>query len=265
MVVTAFSSTLSTYFTKHFACSQSGGCFIFLDFNEHPEGAIKKIQLKYILLCISSAKVKKKWEYNKGVTDYQWQSKTFRPRQGAMESISLFVAAFRLNDMNACLSSRNQKEGLNSDTGWKTDLIQEEKDKPLMTGLLLQLCSKICPAHVWPPRASRIRISWRLQTNYRCSSDSGEAEVIRIDACVLLEEEMTSIWLNLILAGVPTGGRGWVLHRRRSAEVGVSNWSVGFTPSPTLSPPTCRCSPTLTDPLALSQPSQGSAPRQTRQ
>lgn len=93
--------------------------------------------------------------------------------------------------MNACLSSRNQKEGLNSDTRWKTDLIQAEKDKPLVTELLLQLCSKICPAHVWPPRASCIRISWRLQTNYRCSSDSGEAEVIRIDACIVLEEYMT--------------------------------------------------------------------------
>lgn len=143
-----------------------------------------------------------------------------------------------------------QKERLTLDTGWKTDLIQEEKDKPLLTGLLLQLCSKICPAHVWPHWASRIQISWWLLTNYRCSSDSGEAEVIRIDACIVLEEEMTSIWLNPIQAGVPTGGRGRgrVLHRRVSAEVGGSNWSVGFTPSsPTLSPhPAVALPPSLT-------------------
>lgn len=112
-----------------------------------------KIQLKYILLCISSAKVKKKDNITT-VTDYQWQSKPFRPRKGPMESISLNFAVFRFNDMNACFSSRNQKEGLNSDTRWKTDLIQEEKDKPLVTGLLLQLCSKICPAHFLGPHAS---------------------------------------------------------------------------------------------------------------
>lgn len=129
MVVTAFSSTLGTYFMKHFACSWSGGLYISGFF-------WIKIQLKYILLYISSAKVKKR-EYNDGVTDYQWQSKTFRPRKGPMESISLNVGVFKFSDMNTCLSSRNQKEGLNSDTRWKTDLIQEEKDKPLLTGLLL--------------------------------------------------------------------------------------------------------------------------------
>lgn len=172
-----------------------------------------------------------------------------------MESISLNVAVFRFNDMNACLSSTNQKEGLNSDIRWKTDLIQTEKDKPLVTGLLLQLCSNICPAHDWLPQASCIRISWQLQTNYRCSSDSGEAEVIRIDACIVLVEEVTNIWLNAIQAGVPTGVRGRVMHRRVPAEVGGSNWYVEFTSSsPTLSPSSCRCSSTLTDPLALSQP-----------
>lgn len=53
--------TLSTYFMKHFMCSWSGGLFHIFGFWWTSLGINKvKIQLKYILLCISSAKVKKR-------------------------------------------------------------------------------------------------------------------------------------------------------------------------------------------------------------
>lgn len=74
--------------------------------------------------------------------------------------------------------------------GWN----KEEQSAPHWTvtaGLV-----RICPAHVGPVRASRIWTSWKLQTNCRCSSGSGEAEVIRNDACVVLAGEMTRIWLS---------------------------------------------------------------------